>query len=277
MGIVGSRGNWGVIFDGEILAVYFWAVLHDRPTAWACRRENWPPGLWPRPRWPSQSTLSRRLATTEVQRLAAVVETVLRQRCPQVWVRVLDGKPLTVGHDSHDPEAAWGPVGKSFAKGYKFHAIYGEGPVPLCWEVTALNQREPEVALGLLPALPGNGYVLGDKAYDSNPLHDAAGAHGQQLVAQRKLPGRGLGHRRQSPGRLRSMALLQTEFGQALYRCRERVERSFAWLANHAGGLGPLPNWVRRWHRIRLWVQAKLIIHTIYADLTRPPPLLADA
>src|SRR6202789_949219 len=25
-----------------ILEVYFWAVLHDRPTHWACRRENWP-------------------------------------------------------------------------------------------------------------------------------------------------------------------------------------------------------------------------------------------
>jgi hypothetical protein len=28
--------------DFRILEVYFWAVIHDRPTRWACRKENWP-------------------------------------------------------------------------------------------------------------------------------------------------------------------------------------------------------------------------------------------
>ena len=25
-----------------IVLVWLWAVLHDRPTSWACRRESWP-------------------------------------------------------------------------------------------------------------------------------------------------------------------------------------------------------------------------------------------
>jgi hypothetical protein len=68
------------------------------------------------------------------------------------------------------------------------------------------------------------------------------------------------------------MALLQKEFGKALYRCRDDVERCFGWLTNHAGGLPPLPNWVRREHRIRCWVQAKLIIHATYVYLYHRVP-----
>lgn len=41
------------------------------------------------------------------------------------FVTVVDGKPLTIGSHSKDPDAAWGPVGKSYAKGYKLHAVYG--------------------------------------------------------------------------------------------------------------------------------------------------------
>lgn len=53
--------------DEVICAVYWWAVVHDRPTSWACRRENWSaergadaPGRsagrgLPLGRWPSSS------------------------------------------------------------------------------------------------------------------------------------------------------------------------------------------------------------------------------
>jgi hypothetical protein len=33
-----------------------------------------------------------------------------------------------------------------------------------------------------------------------------------------------------------------------------------------------LPNWVRREHRVRRWVQAKLIIHAMYVYLYHPAP-----
>jgi hypothetical protein len=257
--------------------VYFWAVIHERPISWACCRDNWPQGLWPRGKLPSQSTMSRRLATTEVQRLLYLMEEHLLQLWQTGWVNVVDGKPLVVGSHSKDPDCAWGRAGRSYAKGYKLHAVYGTAPLPVCWEIAPLNTSEPEVAARLIPALKGGGYVLGDKAYDSNPLHDVALHTGHQLVAERKRPRTSLGHRQHSLGRLRSMALLQNEFGKVLHHCRDDIERCFGWLTNHAGGLLPLPNWVRRQHRIRCWVQAKLIIHAIYVYLYHTATMLAVA
>ena len=193
-------------------------------------------------------------------------------------VFVIDGKPLLVGSHSKDPDAKWGHVRRGWAQGYKLHTLYGRGPLPLQWEVVALNEAEPEVAARLIPALgAGGGYLLGDSAYDSNPLHDATLATGRQLIAQRKRPKAGLGHRRHSPGRLRSIELLQGKFGQELYALRERIERQYGWLTNHGAGLAPLPNWVRRSHRVRLWVQAKLLIHATYVYLKPHPPPLAVA
>ena len=53
--------------DEEVVKVYYWAVIHDRPTSWACRRENWPPPLRRR-RLPSSATISRRLRARGVVR-----------------------------------------------------------------------------------------------------------------------------------------------------------------------------------------------------------------
>jgi hypothetical protein len=260
----------------EIVAVYFWAVIHDRPTSWACNLQNWPKHLRPFP-LPSQSTMSRRLWTTEVQQLIHNMEGFLVRLEGHGWVKVVDGKPLTVGTHSKDRDSEWGRAGRSYAKGYKLHAVFGKGPIPGQWDLVPLNVGEPDVAARLIPALPRGGYVLGDKQYDSNPLHDIALKIGFQLVAERKRPGTSLGHRRHSAGRLRSIELLQTDFGKDLYQCRDEVERRFGWLTNHGGGLAPLPNWVRRIHRVRSWVQSKLIIHAVYAYLYHAPPLLAFA
>ena len=256
--------------------MYLWAVLHDRPTEWACERANWPDGLWCG-ELPSQPTMSTRLQTCEVKRLLHAVAREWAARTKQEWVLCVDGKPLTVGTHSRDPDATWGKAGRSFAKGYKVHAIYGAGPLPYSWEVTGLNQGEPLVAARLIPHLPaGGGYLLGDKIFDSNPLHEVASAAGHQLVAQRKRPGSGLGHCRHQPSRLRSIALLRTEFGKALYATRDDIERQFGWLTNHAAGLAPLPNWVRTYHRVQLWVQAKILIHAAYVYMKKRPPPLAD-
>jgi hypothetical protein len=84
--------------------------------------------------------------------------------------------------------------------------------------------------LTLIPALNRGGYIRGDKAYDSNPLHEVALHIGHQLVAERIRPRTNLGHRQHSPGRLRSIALLQNKFGKALYHCRDDIDRCFSWL-----------------------------------------------
>lgn len=264
-------------FDWEIVGVYLWAVIHDRPTVWACDAKNWPKDLW-NGKLPSQPCRSRRLGTTEVQRVLALMEKRLTDGQQAGLLFFVDGKPMLVGSHSKDPDAAWGHVRRGWAKGCKLHAIYGKGCLPLCWEATPLNTAESAVAARMIPALGrGGGYILGDSGYDSNPLHDTTLATGRQLIARRKRPKAGLGHRRHSAGRLRSIALLQSKFGQTMYALRETVERQFGWLTNHGAGLAPLPNWVRRIHRVRLWMQAKLLVHCTFTRLHSKPPPLAIA
>jgi len=194
------------------------------------------------------------------------------------FVLLVDGKPMVVGTHSKDRDSRWGKAGRGYAKGYKLHVIFGRGPVPLAWDVAPLNVSEPEVAVRNISLLEGGGgYLLGDKAFDSNPLHDVASYCGYQLVAERKRPKSGLGHRRHSPSRLRSIDLLRTQFGQSLYDCRDDVERKLGWLTNHSAGLAPLPAWVRRCHRVRLWVQGKMLAHAAYVYSTSPSSLIAAA
>ncbi len=51
-------------------------------------------------------------------------------------------------------------------------------------------------------------------------------------------------------------------FGRTWFACRMGIEQRLAQAGNLGGGLGPLPNWVRRPHRVALWVAAKPLIVT---------------
>jgi len=93
---------------------------------------------------------------------------------------------------------------------------------------------------------------------------DACAAHDGQLTAKRKRPDAGLGHRRHSPARLHVMEMKERDFSGALYVVHGEMERQFARLTKHGGGLMPLGNWLRRPDRVQLWVQAKRIIHGLY-------------
>ena len=211
--------------------------------------------------------MSRRLRTAEVRRLLAAMEGKLLRTQKRGWVWIVDGKPLPISGYSKDPDARVGYATAGFAKGYKLHAIYGQGALPVAWEVTPMSTAEPDIAARLVALRRCQGYILGDKSYDINALHAVSSAAGCQLVAERKRPGTGLGHGAQTPGRLRSMALLQQEFGQALLDCRDDIERSFGWLTNHSAGLAPLPAWVRRSDRVTMWVQVKMLAHWFYVRL----------
>ena len=81
------------------------------------------------------------------------------------------------------------------------------------------------------------------------------------MVAPLPKSNAGEGHRYQSCHRLRNRDLLAGEFGQAWYGLRGGIERSFGNATSFAAGLGPLPAWVRRQHRVRTWVWAKLLIN----------------
>lgn len=247
-----KRQARGIFKDAVILAVYFWAVVHDRPVSWACQPSHWPPE-W-RWRLPSQSTMSRRLKTRDVQMLleALGVDFSVAGKDTDSWIKMVDAKPLAVGGHSKDPDARWGRGVRSWLKGFKLFAIWGRGQMPFTWRVGAMNASEQSMAQQMIPDLQGRGgYLLGDKLYDINKLYDAAQAVGHQLVAPRKNPQAGLGHRKHSSARLRAMDLLRGTFGRALYHERERIERNFGGLTNFGGGLAPLPNWVRRLPRVR--------------------------
>ena len=45
--------------DKDIVRVFFWAALHDRPTCWACQHRNWPLHARKRP-LPSPSSSTER-------------------------------------------------------------------------------------------------------------------------------------------------------------------------------------------------------------------------
>ncbi len=246
--------------DSDVLVVYLWAVVHDRPTSWACNLRNWDDQL---PRLPSQPTMSRRLRRPGVQQLLSAVEAELAGDPRRWWVQRIDGKPLPVGTHTKDRSAKLGPAGHGFAKGYKLHAIWGDGPLPSVWQVQPMNAGEATVARQLVNRLSGEGYIVGDCQYDSNPLHEVARCRGYQLIAPPQREGKALGHRRHSRNRLRSLELLSKPFGQALFHDRDQIERDYGGLTSFASGLAPLPSWVRRPHRVHLWVEAKLLINAL--------------
>lgn len=254
-------GNW-LYAEADVAAVYFWAVLNDRPAIWATEPSNWDKQLCPRPLI-SQSRLSRRLRRPDFgEFLGSIEQFYLGLAMTRfVWLRVIDGKSLAVSRISKDRDATFGRGVGGPAKGYKLHAVWGGGPLPIAWQITPLHVNEKRIARGLLHNLPGGGYLLADGEYDSNRLYDLAHESGYQLVT-RKIRG-GLGHRRHSVWRLRSIELLGNHFGRHLYHYRKQIERDFANFTSYGGGLTGLPPWVRRLHRVRNWVHAKLLINAL--------------
>jgi hypothetical protein len=248
---------------GLIVAVLLWAALHDRPVGWACDPKNWDARLRP-VALPSPSTMSRRLGDIAVAVILRALEDRLRESRPPDLVQVIDGKPLTVGGLSHDPDARCGHGAGKVAKGYKLYAIWAGRPMPESWAVDALNVNEAREAPAVIGGARSEGYLLGDNQYDSSALYDAAAARGLRLVAARKDPEAGIspGHY-QSPHRLSAIDLMGRDFGRDLFALRGRIEASFGNATSFAGGLAPLPAWVRRRHRVLRWAWAKLLINGI--------------
>jgi hypothetical protein len=257
-----GRGGW-LYRASDIVSVYFWAVVNDRPMCWSVVRDNWPKDLCPR-RLPSQATLSRRMRHSDAEQLMTEIE--------QAWlalvsvghlllVHFIDGKPLAVSNVTKDRDAGYGRGAGGMQKGYKLYAIWNDGPLPVTWGLAPMNRSEKMMARSLIPTLPGGGYLLGDAEYDSNPLHELAHAANHQLLTPKRQKEHGVGHRPQTPYRLRSIELMQSQFGKSLYKLRRQIERNFGNLVSFGGGLSCLPAWVRRFTRTRNWVQAKILVN----------------
>lgn len=246
-----------------LVLTMLWAALHDRPVSWACHSNNWSTTRLRPPRFPSQPTMSRRIHGVGVGLFWRAVEERLRQLSARqpVLVAFLDGKPLPVGGATKDPDARYGRAASTMAKGYKLHTVWSTRALPEAWEVTPMNTAEASVARGLIPQLDYGGYLLADGNYDSNVLFDLTWEQGYQLLTP--LPKGQLGHRSHSPHRLRSIAMMKSSFGKRVYRLRVKIEEAYGNATSFGGGLAPLPAWVRRPHRVRTWVWAKLLVNAV--------------
>jgi hypothetical protein len=247
--------------DVVVVLTYLWAVLHDRPVSWACRRQNWPLACRGAAR-PSPATMSRRLRRPSVKALLRQIEQRLRVRFGYSWCKWIDAKPLPVGESSHDADAHRGYADGRLKRGYKLYVICDGHGAPDAWKVLPMNLSEAQVARHLVRQVRAEAYLVGDSQYNASRLYDLAARQGLHLVAPRQREG-DLGHHYQSPHRLWAIDVLRRPFGQTLMRQRYAIDRYFGTLTSFGGGLAPLPNWVRTLPRVHLWVQGKIILNMV--------------
>ena len=273
------QNSYGCIYSDSVIAlVHFLSVIRDRSMLWAHNKKNWP--LWMRRlSCPSYSQLMRRLKSKPVKVLIAQLCLEFRGELPHSDEKFCDGKPLTVGGFSKDPDARAGKLpGEGWGRGYKVHVLCDAcGAVDL-FTVTALDAGEPTVMKRLVELADlKQTIVRGDSNYDSNDLYAAIEARGGRLIAARKKPGTGLGHQPHHPHRL--LAIQQLESDDATLkehkRHRIRVEQALAHVTNLPFGLAPLPNFVRRRNRVAMWVLSKLTLYHLYLKLCQQEALAA--
>lgn len=262
--VTAPRFNYG---DAIILWIYFLAVIHDRSPHWAHDKRNWP--LWSRALdRPSYSQLMRRLKTPAIQAHIDALNQNFRSRLPNTRDKAVDGKPMVVGAYTKDPDAKYGRLcNDAWSRGYKLHAIADKHGGIDAFAVTGLNGGESTVARTLVTQVDLRGAILrADANYDAGPLYTAVANAGGRLMAPRRKPGRGLGHRRHHPHRLAAIAEFEDSADKGLQhkRHRLRIEQTFGHLTNLPFGLAPLPNWVRRQARVERWVAAKIALYHLH-------------
>lgn len=270
-----------------IVRVHLWSALHDRPTDWACAPGNWDARTRPKRPLPDQSTMSRRMRRADFEPFLARLGQRLQGRPVAALLKIVivDGKPLELPNHSGDPDARWGRGCSRTSVGYKLHVIWSAAqPMPEAFAITPLDACEKRMACRMIrrvgAAAGGTGYLLGDAHYDASWLFDVCHHRRHRLLCPRAKPGRGRGHRYQSPHRLRAIDQLEppgglNDFGPTLYDRRTDVEREFGQLCSCGGGLAPLPSWVRRIWRVRHWVWAKLLINAARVRVNRKTQLAA--
>lgn len=256
--------------DAVILFIHFIAVIHDRSHLWAHDKRNWP--LWARRlSCPGYSQLMRRLQSAAIRTHIEALNRTLRCRLPHTLDKAVDGKPLTVGAYSKDKDAKRGRLSNdAWGYGYKLHAIVDARGAVDSYAITSLNAGESTVARTLVTQVDLRGVTLrADANYDASPLYAAVADRGGRLVAPRRRPGRGLGHRPHHPHRLQAIAEFEDHpsKGQQHIRHRLRIEQAFGHLTNLSFGLAPLPNWVRRQARVERWIAAKILLYHLYLTL----------
>lgn len=252
--------------DWLIAAMVLWHTAYDRPMCWACDKANYP--RWFKPRQlPSISQFSRRSA---MQRTREILESVHRESAAVASPTVLsflDGKPLTVGPASKDRDAKRGHIMGGFAKGYKLHVwVTFDRRMPL-FSVQSLNIGEQPVAEAMsrfMPIFSDRALVLADSNYDSTTLYGALAQRNAALLVKPRGIAKHPKTRQQSGPFRREMIDLwehQLDLARLVYKDRIHVEGALSNLTSTAGGLGPLPAWVRGLKRVTRWVGSKIILY----------------
>lgn len=254
-----NEGRRPEFADTLIVAMYLWAVGHDRPLSWAADRTNYTRVFRPR-RLPSRSQFCRRIKTARCQRLLdeANARLVGVEEDPLPPVRLLDGRAFPVGRYTTDADAKVG-YACGYLKGYKLHALAVEDGRFTHFRITSLNESEKTLARELIEEAGLKGIILADQGYDSGPLYDFAMERGTLLFTP-LFPNAGGGHRPQSETRLLAKRIWD-QGGETLYARRNAIERHFGQLSSFGGGWAPLPAWVRTLERVRRWITAKIMIY----------------
>lgn len=246
--------------NSTVVCVFLWAALHDRPVLWSCDPGNWPWHLRPKS-LPSQSCMSRRLRSLGVMQLLELAYVELHEQLPSGMLKFIDAKPLAVGGCSKDADALYGRAASGKAKGYKLFALIdATSGAADHWLVGPMNWSEQKAAAILLERIHGPMVIVGDGEYDTSPLYDLAASRQAALLAPPPRAAKGTGHHYLSPHRANGLALARSSAGMQLLMARIGIELHFAHLTSASAGLGPLPAWVRRPHRVAVWVAAKLLI-----------------
>src|SRR5690242_7235716 len=111
--------------DEDVVKVFYWSVICDRPTSWACAKRHWPPPLRKKS-LPTPGTMSRRLRTPSASALLDRLERRITAPKEPGLFWMIDGKPLVISNYSKDRQAGYGRAAGGKAKGYKLHAIVSD-------------------------------------------------------------------------------------------------------------------------------------------------------
>lgn len=246
--------------DHLVVGILLWAAINDRPICWACESEHWPGSIRPRC-LPSQGCMSRRLRTQSVAALLERCYGLLRDQLPSGLLKFIDAKPLPVGGCTKDADALYGRAASCQARGYKLFVVQDA----TCgaaddWLLGPMNWSEQKAADVLLRRMTGGVVVVGDGEYDVSRLYDLAASRDSGLLAPAPMQAKSTGHHYLSPHRKNGLALARSTAGGDLLMSRIGIEQSFGQFTSFGGGLGPLPAWVRRPHRVVVWVAAKFLI-----------------
>lgn len=250
-----------------VMLMFLWSAIRNKPRYWVCQRKHLPLQLQHQAIL-GRSQFGRRISQPNFKSMLAQLYEHLgrlpRNSLLGCWL--IDAKPLLVSPYSKDKEAKWGWAYSGKARGYKLFAMTDLEGRFVAWQTRPMNESEPSMARQLLQKTDRPGYLLGDSAYDSGPLHELALSRELQLLAPRKEPHGNIGQRARQPSRLHAIDMLETfnnAFGPSLYACRTGIERAFSRLACSHVGLDRLPGFVRSPPRVSLWVDAKIILYCL--------------